>query len=299
MMPLRMVVIGAATGWHVRRLTTAIARRGHEAAVVAWDALGGLVETGGDRFLPASLDTADLVAVRGMPGASADSNRLEDVIFRMDVLGRLEARGTPVVNAPRALEAAIDKYLSLARLAAAGLPVPRTRVVQGAAEAARIAAELGDAFVVKPLFGSGGRGLERLPAGAASLRRLQDLGAQTVHYLQEYVPHAGWDVRVLVVGDELFAIRRLAAPGEWRTNLSCGGQAEPFLLPAGWGDLARRAAGTLGAEVAGVDLLPAADGRLLVLEVNGVPGWRGLEAAIGLDVADRVAAHLEARVRRG
>ena len=298
MTPLRMAVVGAATGWHVQRLSAAIARRGHEPILVAWESLGGFVETGRERFLPAALETADLVVVRGMPGGSADASRLEDVIFRMDVLGRIEARGTPVVNSPRALEAAIDKYLALARLAAVGLPVPRTRVVQGAAEAARIAAEFGNACIVKPLFGSGGRGIERLPGGDDSPRRLADRGLQAVHYLQEYVPHAGWDVRVLVVGDDLFAIRRRAARGEWRTNLSCGGQAEPLLLPEDWGDLARRAAATLGAEVAGVDLLPATDGRLLILEVNGVPGWRGLEAATGVDVSGRVAAHLEARGRR-
>jgi tetrahydromethanopterin:alpha-L-glutamate ligase len=47
-----------------------------------------------------------------------------------------------------------------------------------------------------------------------------------------------------------------------------------------------------------VDLLPAADGRLLVLEVNAVPGWRGLAEATGRDIADEVAAHLEGRARR-
>jgi len=295
MTPLRIAVLGGATGWHVQRLAAAIARRGHAPFVVGWGALGGVVETGGERFVPAAVDTAHLVVVRGMPGASAEATRLEDVIFRMDVLGRVEARGTPVVNPPRALEAAIDKYLSLARLAAAGLPVPRTRVLQ-AADDVEAVAELGDTCVVKPLFGSGGRGLERLPTGEAA-RRLGEQ-PQAVHYLQEYLPHAGWDVRVLVVGGDLVAIRRRAAPGEWRTNLSCGGRAEPFHIPADWADMARRAAAILGAEVAGVDLLPASDGRLVVLEVNGVPGWRGLEAATGLDVADRVAAHLEARAGR-
>lgn len=296
MTPLRIAVIGGATGWHVQRLAAAIARRGHAPIVVSWESLGGVIETGGERFLPADVEAADLVVVRGMPGASTEATRLEDVIFRMDVLGRIEARGTPVVNTPRSLEAAIDKYLSIARLAAAGLPVPRTRVIQGAADA-EVAAELGDTCVIKPLFGSGGRGLERLPAGEAA-RRLGERPL-AVHYLQEYLPHDGWDVRVLVVGGDLVAIRRRAAPGEWRTNLSCGGRAEPFRLPADWGDLARRAAVVLGAEVAGVDLLPTADGRLVVLELNGVPGWRGLEAATGLDVADWVASHLEARVGRG
>lgn len=296
---MRMAVIGAATGWHVQRLAAAAVRRGHAVNVVGWESLAAVIGPDGERILPEACAEADVVAVRGMPGAQGAASRLEDVIFRMDVLGRLEARGTPVVNPPRALEAAIDKYLSLARLAAAGLPVPRTTVVQGADEAERVAAGWPAGCVLKPLFGSGGRGVERFESGQPPGSGLADRGPAAVHYLQEFVPHAGWDVRVFVVGHDLLAIRRRAAAGEWRTNLSCGGTAEAMSLPPAWGDLARRAALALGAEVAGVDILPAADGRVLVLEVNGVPGWRGLEAATGCDVADRVTAYLESRGARG
>ena len=112
-------------------------------------------------------------------------------------------------------------------------------------------------------------------------------------YLQEFVPHDGWDVRVLLVGAEVFCIRRVAAAGEWRTNVSLGGRPEAFDAPADWIDLARAASETLGTRIAGVDLLPGRDGRVLVLEVNAVPGWKGLEAATGIPVADRVVRSLE------
>jgi ribosomal protein S6--L-glutamate ligase len=116
-----------------------------------------------------------------------------------------------------------------------------------------------------------------------------------VTYLQEFVPNDGWDVRILVVGDETFSIRRFAAPDEWRTNVSLGGRPEPFTPPAAWIDLARDAARAVETEIAGVDLLPARDGRVVVLEVNAVPGWRGLETATGIDVANAVVRHLEKR----
>lgn len=291
---MRVAVLGEPAGWHVQRLAAALADRGHAATVVPWSAIGAGVAAGADRFMPHELATCDVVAVRGMPGAGTADNRLEEIVFRMDALGRLAARGTRIVNSPRALEVAIDKYLSLSLLAAAGLPVPETRVVQGGKAAAAAAGELGGPCVLKPLFGSRGRGMELLTTVAAVEAAVAS--RSTVAYLQEFVPHAGWDVRILVVGDAWFAMRRVAAVGEWRTNVSLGGRPEPFAPPADWVSLAFRAAAAVSAEVAGVDILPADDGRVLVLEVNAVPGWRGLEDACGKGVTEAVARHLETRI---
>jgi ribosomal protein S6--L-glutamate ligase len=293
-MTRRACIIGEPGGWHARRLAAGLVSRGLTAAIVRWQALWAAVALDGPRFGPPEVAAADVIAVRGMPGTSPADARLEEVILRMDVLGRLAAAGTPVVNPPRALEIAIDKYLTLALLAEAGLPVPRTLVVQDAASAALARARLGGDCVIKPLFGSRGRGLVRVAAGDAS-----DLttGTGGVVYIQEFVPHLGWDVRVLVVGERLFGMRRHAAPGEWRTNLALGGRAEPLALPEEWATLARRAANAVGAPLAGVDLLPADDGRVLILEVNAVPGWRGLESVVGPEVAEAVADHVAAASR--
>lgn len=297
---LRVAVLGEPTGWHVGRLMAALASRGHQAAVVRWRELSAEVgverpaehSAGGpltaERFLPPTIEAADVVIVRGMPGGG-----LEEVIFRMDLLGRLAARGTPVVNSPRGLEIAIDKYLALARMAAAGLPVPRTIVAQHPTAIQEAWRSLGSDCVAKPMFGSRGRGLTRV-SDRESLTPLIDAAtAGSVAYLQEFVPHNGWDVRILLIGDDSFAIRRFAAGDEWRTNVSLGGRPEAFSPPAAWIELARSASRAVETEIAGVDLLPARDGRVLVLEVNAVPGWRGLEAATGIPVADKVVQHLE------
>lgn len=300
-----VAVVGEPAGWHVGRLLTALEARGHRGTVVRWQELAAAVsptgratggaDPGAERFLPAAFESADLVVVRGMPGGG-----LEEVIFRMDVLGRLAARGTPVVNSPRGLEIAIDKYLSLTRMAAAGLPVPRTIVAQHPAGIREAWRSLGGDCVYKPLFGSRGRGIVRVrdePSLAAVIDVAAAQPAGVATYLQEFVPHPGWDVRILVVGGDAFAIRRFSPPHEWRTNVSVGGRAEAFAPPAAWLDLARQAAQATETEIAGVDLLPTRDGRVLVLEVNAVPGWRGLEAATGLCVGDAVVRHLEHRVR--
>ena len=295
---MRVAVIGEPGGWHVRRVGERLARRGHEPVVVRWAELGAAVETGGERFLPAALEAAAVALVRGMPGGVMDGDRLERVIARMDMLARLAARGVPVVNHPRALEAAIDKYLAAARLAAAGLPVPRCRIAQGPEAAVAAWHQLGGDCVLKPLFGSRGRGLARV-------RDPRDLGPvetgaaepERVYLLQEFVDHGGWDARILTVGDRVFAMRRRAAAGDWRTNVSRGGAAEPFAPPTAWVDVALAAARCLETEVAGVDIAPAADGGPLVLEVNGVPGWRGLEAATGADVTGAVVDYALSKAR--
>lgn len=304
---LRAAIVGQPTGWHVRRLATALAHAGHAVEVVPWQTLSAMITEGSERFGPEEIDAADVVVVRGMPGAAPPAvdgppadpgpdGRLEEVIFRMDVLGRIAARGTPVINSPAALEAAIDKYLSLARLGAAGLPVPRTLVAQTPADVTRAWERLGGDCVVKPLFGSRGRDLERLrgPDQVADWLAAR-AGRRLVAYLQEYVDHPGWDARLLTVGDASFAMRRHASAGDWRTNVSRGGRPEAFMPPAAWEDLARHAAQVLGAEVAGVDLAEDARGRVVILEVNAVPGWRALESVTAADISAAVGHHVMKR----
>ena len=293
-MPMRIVLLGEPGGWHIGRLRDAVVRRGHVATVVRWQHLTASLGDEGLRFGPAEVAAADAIVVRGMPGVGTGTDRLESVVFRMDVLGCLETEGMPVVNRPRALEIAIDKYLSLAALARAGVRVPRTVVVQDA-EAARAAfAELGSNCVAKPIFGSRGRGIARVSTATAAAAAVSAGG---LGYLQEFLPHAGWDVRVLVIGDQTFAMRRIAAAGEWRTNISLGGRPEAFAPPTGWLELARRAAAAVGATVAGVDILPTDDGPV-VLEVNAVPGWQGLQAVTEIDLADEIAALVERTARQ-
>lgn len=285
---MRVTLVGEAGGWHLERLAAALRRRDHAVATVAWRSIGTAITAEGLRFIPDALAAADVIVVRGMPGSGAGPQRLEEVIFRMDALAQLEAAGTPVLNGPRALEIAIDKYLSLALLARAGMRVPRTLVVQGE-EAARLAwDELGDFCVVKPLFGSRGRGISRV----ATADEAAAIGGAGVAYLQEFIPHPGWDLRILVVGDDAFAMRRVAAAGEWRTNVSLGGRPEAVEASADELDLARRAAAVVGARIAGVDILPGPAGPV-VLEVNAVPAWRGLQSVVAADLTDAVAREVE------
>lgn len=292
-----LVALVSGFGWHVQDLLRAAPLVGIRLDPIAFPRLMGWV--GGDEPTAridageASLDRADGVLVRMMPPGS-----LEQVVFRMDALHLLEARGVPVLNPPRAVEAAVDKYLALGRLAAAGLPVPETWTGERASDALAAFDRLGGDVVVKPLFGAEGRGLVRVSDRELALRTFGTLERlQCVLYVQRYVRNDGHDLRVFVLaGAVLGAFRRHARAGDWRTNVAQGGRAEPCGIEPPVDALALRAADAVGARMAGVDLILDRDlGRWVVLEVNAVPGWRALSQVTGIDVAAAILAHLRDR----
>jgi RimK family alpha-L-glutamate ligase len=160
---------------------------------------------------------------------------------------------------------------------------------------AMLAGEPARDVILKPIFGSMGHGLVRLSDPDAAFRVLRSLEQiRPVFYLQRAVNHGGRDIRVFVVGGRVIgAIERWAPDGDWRTNVARGGSARPFALSVEWARLAIRAAAAVGADYAGVDLLPSDEDGVFVLEVNAIPGWQGLQRATGIDVAAAIVEHLE------
>src|SRR5947209_11561412 len=276
---MRFAILSSGQGWHVSDLERAAGGTGHEAVPVDFRRVGAGVSAALD-----PLAGFDAVMVLTMPPGS-----LEQVVFRMDVLHRLESRGVPVLNPPRALEVCVDKYLATARLEAAGLPVPPTSVCQDADSALEAVQQLGGDVVVKPLFGSEGRGMVRVSDPELAWRTFRTLErTATVLYLQQFIRHPGWDLRVFVLGGRVLAAMRRRAGDDWRTNVAQGGAAEAVRVGPEEADLALRAAAALGAPVAGIDLLPGPRGEWYVLEANAVPGWRALALVTGVDVAAAV-----------
>jgi ribosomal protein S6--L-glutamate ligase len=293
---MRFAVLAAAESWYFRDLCRAASGR-HELTAIPFSRLVSSNADGAFHVMADGQDLAtyDAVLVRTMPPGS-----LEQVVFRMDALARLEAAGQAVLNPPRSLEAAIDKYLASARLAAAGVPTPRTCVCQGADDAMEAFVQLGGDVVVKPIFGGEGRGLMRVGDESLALRVFKTLAqCQAAIYLQEFIPHEGFDERVLLIGDRALAMRR-RHPHDWRTNISRGATAEPLAADDELVSLARRAAEAVGTTLSGVDILTGREGRRYVIEVNGVPGWKGLASALNVDVAALVLDELaKAAARKG
>ena len=288
---MQVVILSARTGWQTDELCRALAARGHSSRVLRYEALVARVggASGGAPF------AADAVLPRIIPNGS-----LEQVIFRVDTLHWLEARGVPVMNSPRAIERCVDKFYTTALLHEGGLPTPETVVCESAGDAMEAVRAMGDA-IVKPIFGSMGHGMVRVSDPEVAFRVVRALEqVRSVFYVQRAVDHGGRDVRAFVVGGRVLgAIERRAPDGDWRSNVSRGASARRCELPAAWSELAVRAAAVVGADYAGVDLLPAADGTVQVIEVNGIPGWQGLQQATGIDVAAAIVEQLEVRVAAG
>jgi ribosomal protein S6--L-glutamate ligase len=285
---MRIAVLSAGDGWHVKDLQRAAAELDHEAVAVDFRRIQGGVGIAAD-----SLGNFDAVMVRTMPPGS-----LEQVVFRMDALHRVQARGVVVLNPPAAIEACVDKYLASAKLQAAGLRVPPTIACQHADAGMEAFARLGGDVIVKPLFGSEGRGMVRITDGETAWRVFRTLERlQTVLYVQQFIRHPGWDLRVFVIDGKVVAAMRRYARDDWRTNVAQGGKAEAVDITSNQRLLALKAMQAVHAQVAGVDLMEAPDGEWYVLEVNAVPGWRALAPVTGIDVATAIVRFLAEEYR--
>lgn len=291
---MRVAILASPDSWYLRDLQRAAGTR-HEVVGAGFDRLTGRLDSRGRSVAAAGglLNDFDALIVRTMPPGS-----LEQVVFRMDALGVLADAGVVVINPPRAIEAAVDKYLASAKLHAAGLLTPRTLVCQSLTDALAGFRELGGDVVVKPLFGGEGRGIVRVNDEALAWRVFSTLAQlRSVIYLQEFLPHNGFDLRLLVLGEQVYGMRRVN-PADWRTNVSRGARAEPYTPSSQQVETARRAAAAIGAPFAGVDILPDRKGVEHVLEVNGVPGWKALSATLHLDVAALLLEYVQTLVRR-
>jgi RimK family alpha-L-glutamate ligase len=280
---MRLAILSGGTGWHVQDLIRAANELGHTALAVDFRSLTAGVET-----TPTPLNDFDAAIVRTIPAGS-----LEQVIFRMDVLHAASLRGLPVLNPPRAVEICVDKYLTNVRLAAAGLPTPPTHIAQRADDAFAAFDQLGGDVVIKPVFGAEGRGMQRICDKELAWRtfRVLEQTGQLI-YQQEFIHHPGYDIRVLIMGGKVRAAMQRNAVNDWRTNVAQGGTPQRIDLSPQETELAMHAAEAVGCPVAGVDLLRGPNGRLYVIEVNAVPGWRALAPTCNLDVAAAIVRFL-------
>lgn len=220
--------------------------------------------------------------------------RLDGIEDGLWELARLEGEGVRVLNRPRALVAAHDKLATSRALVEAGVAHPQTTHVVAPSDIVPFAGP----FVVKPRFGSWGRDVTLCEDAAALRRHLAEIAARPwfVEHgalVQELIPPQGHDVRLVVAADTVVgAVRRVAAPGEWRTNVALGAVRESVEPTADACELAIRATRAIEADLVGVDLLPTPDGGHVVVELNGAVEFNEQYALLGTDVFERTLAAL-------
>ncbi|MDJ0514437.1 MAG: RimK family alpha-L-glutamate ligase [Methyloceanibacter sp.] len=281
-----IVLFGDGRDWHGRSLRRAFERRGIRPIIAPLAQCGFSTETATGLAIPGLGNHRPRGAfVRFIPGGS-----FEQVTLYLGLLHALRELGVTVWNDARAIERCVDKSSTTFFLQKAGLPTPRTfaGVDREAAEeiVTRLASQ-GHKVVEKPLFGAQGKGI-RLVETADDLSPPEAVDG--VYYLQEFVPpaqehHQDW--RLFVCGGRVVA--SMIRHGEdWITNIKLGARAKAAIPSQNLNDLAVRAAACVGADYAGVDIIQGRDGRFLVLEVNSMPAWNGLQKVTSTRLSDTV-----------
>ena len=277
--------------WHARRIVRALEEMGARVTV------SSLPHCAFDTGLECGIDIPgfqgrlpDGVFVR-----SISAGTLEQITFRLGLLHALRESGVRVWNDARAIERCVDKSQTTFLLHRHGVPTPRTRVCETLAHALEYTEGLERPLVMKPLFGSQGKGIDRietqgdLPAPEA---------VDNIYYMQDFVTPAGptfEDWRVLATRRRIVAaMTRRGA--HWVTNIHQGGMALAHAPDAEMARISMAAMAAIDADYAGIDLIRAPDGRLQVLEVNSNPAWRGLQSVAGINIAYAIAEDFLATV---
>ncbi|MGE5261632.1 MAG: RimK family alpha-L-glutamate ligase [Actinomycetota bacterium] len=288
-----IVLFGDGRDWHGKSLRKAFKKRGISPLAVPLNVCGFSTETATGLAIPGLGDALPQGAfVRFVPGGT-----FEEVTLYLGVLHALRELGVTVWNDGRAIERCVDKSTTTFFLEREGLPTPATYTCVNPIEAGAIAARAlgeGKKLVQKPLFGAQGKGL-RLIEKVVDLAPPDEVNG--VYYLQEFVPpaqahHQDWRIFVCQGAVVASMIRHGAS---WITNIKQGARAKAAIASQELISLAVRAASCVGADYAGVDIIQARDGGFLVLEVNSMPAWNGLQAVTHIDIADHlVGAFLDA-----
>jgi RimK family alpha-L-glutamate ligase len=283
-------ILGTARGEQTILLQRALKARGASVQIIHPKKLSCWLPSVGVTGVTDNEETVRLRDLRGLVVRWLPGGSLEQVVYRLNVLHRLEQADLRVINSADTLERTVDKHYTTSLLASAGLPVPRTLVTERYDDAMRAVREWGS-VVIKPVFGSQGQGMVRAddPNTAHRVLRALEMG-HYLYYVQEYLPHEGVDYRLFVINGRVRGAMRRRSAG-WCTNIACGGRAEAFRAPDSFCQLALASSELLGADYLGVDIL-CSGGKPFLLEANGIPGWLGLQTVVECDIADELAAYV-------
>jgi len=219
--------------------------------------------------------------------------------FGILLLNHLALMGVPTTLSATGLATARNKFATMQRLRAAGLRIPESFLVASKIKAGDVIDQTPPPLILKLLSGTQG-------VGVMKVEKVSDVGPiidtlvelKQLILIQSYVPNPGEDVRMFVVGDQVVgAMVRKAGPTEWRSNIHLGGKGVPYRNTEAEGEMAVKAARSVGLEIAGVDMIMANDGPYLI-EVNASPGFKGLMKATDVDVPGKIIEYAVEKAKK-
>jgi RimK family alpha-L-glutamate ligase len=222
-----------------------------------------------------------------------------ELLHRLLILRELERQVGVVMNPVDSMLQYSKEHLTI-HLNRLGFPHPRTLVTENIELAYDFASEIldsGGKVVLKPICRGRGIGVVRLDKIRKRGDLLQFLSwyvrshGEGVFYLQEFLPNQGYDVRVMVVDEQVIGREKRTNPEDFRYNLAAGGCAESF-EDSVYDELSIKVAETVNLKITGIDILPTEDGTPYVLEANCFPGYTGLIEATGIQVHEKIVDYL-------
>ena len=282
---MQAVILASDDGWHIKELKKALQKKGVSSTRIPITELGAGISTS---FALKSrdniLDNIDYIFVRVIPGGS-----LEQIILRMDILNRMAALGKKIINKPSVIEKTVDKYYTQFLLADQGIPTPETFVTEDFNQALEFYNKWGD-IILKPLFGSLGKGIVRITDEDTAYRVFRAWEQNNfVFYLQKYIEHGNSDLRVFVCRGEIIAASKRCGRS-WKTNVARGASSEKVKLPGQIENLALKAASVLELDYTGIDIVLENNDyqNPYIIEVNSIPGWHGLQQVTDFNIAEKI-----------
>lgn len=227
-----------------------------------------------------------------------------EFMHRVLILQELERQIGTVINPVESMILYSKEHLTI-QMARLDIPHPRTLITENVTQAYEFAADLLDSgrnVVLKPLCRGLGIGVIRLDRIRSRHDLLQFLvwynraHANGVFYLQEFVPNHGYDVRCFVIDGEVVGREKRSNPEDFRYNISAGGKAETFNDPI-YDEISIKVAEAVGFKIAGIDVLPGADGTPYVLEANCFPGFKALIEATNIPIHEKIVDYFQRLMR--
>ncbi len=226
------------------------------------------------------------------------ANDIGTFFNRVGLLSALTEMGVNIINSVSSILLMRNKAETMRRLISAGLPVPKTLITESIEDAASFVREHFPC-VLKPITGFGGLGVQLIERKFDFeniydyLKFHSQMFGKGAYLLQEFVKSPGYDIRALVLDDEVIASMQRVGGEGITTNIHSGGIPRSNTLDVT--DLSIRAAKSVKGRLVGVDIIPDIDGNLWILETNATPGWTGLQQVTDFDISDRIA-HCFARI---
>ncbi len=277
--------------WSTKKIIRAVRKSGHTPHYLYTPEIQ--LELGEKRVQAYSKETnlANLQAVIPRIGRSLTE-------YGVMMLRHLELMSITSTLSSKGLATARNKFLALQGLVKAGVKIPDSVLVASRMSLSEMMEHTPPPFVMKLLSGTQGVGVmkvERIKDAGPIMDTLVEL--RQLICVQRFLPNPGEDIRAFIVGDHMIAaMKRKAAPNEWRSNIHLGGKGEKIKLSPKDEHMAVRAARALDVEIAGVDLIETDDG-LYVIEVNASPGFKGLLQATGIDAAKEIVDYAVEKAR--